>query len=203
MTFPKPFYRWRPHPWHGLEVGPKPPKIVHAYVEITPFDLVKYEVDKSTGYMRCDRPQQTSSHPPAIYGFIPRTYCGAHVHALCPKALRGDGDPLDICVISERQINRAEVILDVRVVGGIQLIDNEEADDKIIAVLEKDNVWGGVNEISDLPPIIVERLKHYFSTYKLVDGKEASTYIEKVYGCEEAYKVVQAAMQDYEDDYGS
>ena len=65
MAFPKPFYSWRPHPWHGLEVGPSPPNLVHAYIEITPFDLVKYEIDKVTGYLRVDRPQrcwETSSH---------------------------------------------------------------------------------------------------------------------------------------------
>ena len=75
MTFPSPFYRWRPHPWHGLEAGPNPPSEIHAYIEITPFDLVKYEVDKATGYLRVDRPQRSSSQPPALYGFIPRTYC--------------------------------------------------------------------------------------------------------------------------------
>ncbi len=69
MPFPTPFYRWRPHPWHGLEVGPEPPALVHAYVEITPFDLIKYEVDKATGYLRIDRPQRGSSQPPTLYGF--------------------------------------------------------------------------------------------------------------------------------------
>lgn len=119
MAFPKPFYRWRPHPWHGLEVGPRPPEVVHGYIEITPFDVVKYEVDKLTGYLRVDRPQRSSSQSPALYGFIPRTYCGARVGALAPKANGGDGDPLDICVTSERPITRGEVILDARVVGGL------------------------------------------------------------------------------------
>ena len=105
------FYQWRPHPWHGLEVGPDPPLIVHAYIEITPFDLIKYEVDKATGYLRVNRPQRTSSLPPTLYGFIPRTYCAERVKALSPKAEQGDHDPLDICVLSERLISRAEVIL--------------------------------------------------------------------------------------------
>ncbi|WP_287245546.1 inorganic diphosphatase, partial [Okeania sp. SIO1H5] len=111
-----------------------------AYIEITPFDSVKYEVDKATGYMRVDRPQRTSSVPPNLYGFIPKTFCGKRVSSLSPKAEQGDGDPLDICVISERPINRAELILDARVVGGIQMVDNGEADDKIIGVLKNDNV---------------------------------------------------------------
>ena len=79
MSFPRPFYRWRPHPWHGLETGPDPPGLVHGYIEITPFDLVKYELDKGTGYLRVDRPQRTSSQPPTLYGIIPRTFCGDRV----------------------------------------------------------------------------------------------------------------------------
>ena len=71
MPFPKPFYRWRPHPWHGPDVGPDAPRVVHAYVEITPYDTVKYELDKVTGYLRVDRPQHTSSQPPSLYGFVP------------------------------------------------------------------------------------------------------------------------------------
>ena len=156
-----PFLQWRPHPWHGLDIGPDAPRIVHAYIEITPFDLMKYEVDKTTGYLRVDRPQRTSSVPPALYGFIPRTYCGTRVGKLAPGAERGDGDPLDICVISERPITKSEIILQARVVGGLQLIDRGEADDKIVAVLLGDYVWGEVQQMSDLPPVLVERLEHY------------------------------------------
>ncbi|MCB0092289.1 MAG: inorganic pyrophosphatase [Caldilineaceae bacterium] len=202
MPFPKPFYRWRPHPWHGLEVGKAPPQSVHAYIEITPFDLVKYEIDKVTGYVRVDRPQRTSSQPPALYGFIPRTYCGERVTVLSPNAARGDGDPLDICVISERPINRAEVILNARVVGGLQMVDGGEADDKIIAVLENDNVWGDAHDLSDIPEILVERLRHYFATYKLIPGKPANISIDMVYGHEHAIKVVEASMEDYDEEYG-
>ena len=203
MSFPAPFYRWRPHPWHGLEVGPDPPRVVHAYIEITPFDLIKYEVDKTTGYMRADRPQRTSSQPPTLYGFIPRTYCGPRVHALAPKARRGDGDPLDICVISERPFNRAEVILVARVVGGIQAIDGTEADDKIIAVLDNDQFWKEVVDVVQLPGVLIERLRHYFATYKLVPGEEPHMVIEGVYGREHALQVVAAAIEDYEEMYGS
>jgi inorganic pyrophosphatase len=202
VTFPDPFYRWRPHPWHGLEVGPEPPQIVHAYVEITPFDLVKYEIDKVTGYMRVDRPQRTSSQPPTIYGFIPRTYCGRRVHRLSPGAERGDGDPLDICVISERPLARAEVILTARVVGGIQAIDGGEADDKIVAVLDNDEFWRDVKDISQVPDILVERLRHYFSTYKMMPGGTSQMSIERVYDREYAQKVVAAAMEDYGEAYG-
>ena len=204
MSFPKPFYRWRPHPWHGLDAGDDPPRIVNAYIEITPFDVVKYEVDKTTGYTRVDRPQRTSSQPPALYGFIPRTFAGPRVGALMPDARRGDGDPLDICVLSERPINRSEVILRAKVVGGLEMIDGGEADDKIIAVLENDHVWRHVRDVSELPDVLVERLRHYFSTYKLVQDDDAAVEVEVrgAYGREHAERVITAAIEDYEEQFG-
>ncbi|MEM8858594.1 MAG: inorganic pyrophosphatase [Chloroflexota bacterium] len=201
MSFPKPFYRSRPHPWHGLNIGDDCPHLVQAYIEITPFDLIKYEIDKRTGYMRVDRPQRTSSQPPTLYGFIPRTYCGTRVRNLAPNAARGDEDPLDICVISDRPITRSEVILSARVVGGLQMIDGGEADDKIVAILEQDNVWAHIEDITELPPIMVERLCHYFLTYKQLPGEESKTSIDEVYGAEHAYEVIKAAMADYEEEY--
>ena len=196
MDYPR-FSRWRPHPWHGVEIGREPPIFVNAYIEITPFDSIKYEVDKSTGYLRVDRPQRTSSQPPALYGFIPQTYCGARTAALCPNATSGDRDPLDICVISERPISRAEVIVPARIVGGIQLLDGGEADDKIVAVLEGDLVWKSAADVKDLPGILVERLQHYFATYKLVPGEEARITVQEIYGVEHARRVVDAAVADY------
>jgi inorganic pyrophosphatase len=193
------FSRWRPHPWHGLEVGPNPPYIVNAYIEITPFDTVKYEVDKLSGYLRVDRPQRTSSQPPTLYGFIPRTYCGERLGRLSPRSAGGDGAPLDICVISERSVNHPEVILNARVVGGIQMIDNGLADDKIIGILANDTVWDKVEDLPWLPQVLVERLKRYFSTYKLIPGQEKSIWIENLYGRDHALKVVNAAMEDYLD----
>ena len=197
MSNDRSFVAWRPHPWHGLDVGPEPPKIVNAYIEITPFDLVKYEVDKATGYLRVDRPQRTSSQPPALYGFVPRTYCGERVSALAPGSARGDGDPLDICVISERPITKSEILLRARVIGGLQLIDHGEADDKIVAVLVGDYVWGNARRLDELPRVLIERLEHYFSTYKLVPGEKDPIRISRVYEAEQAYAVVEAAMADY------
>jgi inorganic pyrophosphatase len=194
--------RFRPHPWHGLEVGPEPPALVHAFIEITPFDGVKYEVDKTTGYLRVDRPQRTSSLPPSLYGFIPRTYCGTRVGALSPVVKKGDGDPLDICILSERPISRSEVILTARVVGGIHMVDHGEADDKIIAVLQNDSVWGHARDLHDIPEILIERLRHYFATYKMVPGKPTEVVIDSVYACEHARLVVEAAIEDYDEMFG-
>jgi inorganic pyrophosphatase len=194
--------RFRPHPWHGLEIGPEPPELLNVFVEITPFDLIKYEVDKHSGYLRIDRPQRGSSQPPALYGFIPRTYCATEVQRLSPKSLRGDGDPLDVCVLSERPIARSEIIVRARVVGGLQMVDNGDADDKIITVLDNDYVYGTARDVKDLPPVLVERLHHYFETYKLVPERPSSVSIERVYGRAHALKVVRAAIRDYHNAFG-
>ena len=198
----EPVSRYRPHPWHGLDAGPDVPRVVHAFIEITPFDSVKYEVDKATGYLRVDRPQRWSSLPPTLYGFVPRTYCGPEVGALCPGTELGDGDPLDICVVSERPIDRSEILLRARVIGGIQMVDHGEADDKILAVLESDFFWGGAREISDVPQALVERLRHYFLTYKLVPGTEPVASVQGIYGAAHAQRVVEAARRDYASRFG-
>jgi inorganic pyrophosphatase len=192
------FSRFRPHPWHGLEPGGDAPRVVNAYIEITPFDLVKYEVDKASGYLRVDRPQRTSSQPPALYGFIPQTYCAAKVAALASTE-RGDGDPLDICVLSERPISKSEIVIPARVVGGLQMIDRDEADDKIIAVLQGDLVWGQAGDVDAIPAVLIERLQHYFMTYKLVPGEPSRIRIARTYGFAHAAAVIEAAMADYRD----
>jgi len=198
------FSAFRRHPWHGLkaEVDGADEGIVQAYIEMLPSDTVKYELDKETGFLMVDRPQRTTATPPALYGFIPRTYCAEEVAKRCEHADVADGDPLDICIYSERLITRADIILQARVVGGIQMIDGGEADDKIIAVLDGDNIWGGVEDISDLPAIKTERLQHYFSTYKMVPGKDIDIRVDYVYGREEALKVIEAAKTDYHNHYG-
>lgn len=202
MSFPKTFYRWRPHPWHGLDIGEQAPDVVNAYIEMTPFDAVKYEVDKATGYLLVDRPQLTSSMPPTLYGFIPKTYCGSRVQKLSPTSVRGDGDPLDICVITERPINRGEVILHARVIGGVQMIDHGEADDKIIAVLHEDQFWSYAKSIDQIPQVLRDRLRHYFETYKQPAGGAADVKVLEIYGADRAKEVIKAAQADYEETYG-
>ncbi len=202
MAFPEPFYRWRPHPWHGLTAGDDAPSRVNAFIEITPYDVVKYEVDKETGYLKVDRPQAGSSSPPVLYGFIPRTFCGRRVAELCDGAEESDGDPLDICVISERPIERVEILMRTRVVGGLQMIDGGEADDKIVAVLDADPVFAYVKDISDLPPTLVTRMEHYFLSYKSLPGQPGTVSIPSIYGAEHAHAVVRAAMDDYGDAFG-
>jgi inorganic pyrophosphatase len=191
------YLKWRPHPWHGLETGPNPPSLVTVFVEITPFDHVKYEVDKRSGFLKIDRPQYSSSRPPMVYGFIPRTLSGSNVCRLMNNAAEGDDDPLDICIVSSHPISQSQIILSSRVVGGIPMLDDGAADDKIIGVLVGDAVWGDITDLSQLPVSVVDQLVHYFATYKHVP-----VYIGEVYGREHAEKVVTASMSDYESRFG-
>jgi inorganic pyrophosphatase len=195
------YYKWRPHPWHGLDSGKNPPMIVRAYIEITPFDLIKYEIDKQSGYLQIDRPQETSSLPPCLYGFIPQTYCGSRVAKLSEDAAEGDLDPLDICVISERPIRRAELILSARVVGVLKTNDQDKADDKIISVLESDPFYTDTYDISKLPDVILDRIKHYFSTYKTSASSYNQVTVKNLLDRDHALKIVQAAMDDYRLEY--
>ncbi|MEM7273337.1 MAG: inorganic pyrophosphatase [Actinomycetota bacterium] len=198
------FDSYRAHPWHGLPIGTDPPSVVDAYIEITPFDAVKYEIDKRTGYLRVDRPQGSSALPPTLYGFIPQTYCHDQVAALTPGAAEGDRDPLDICVLSQQRIDRAEIVVPARVVGGVQVLDGGEADDKIVAVLASDTVFDYAKELGHLPVSVVNRIVHYFATYKMDITGEVPNAIEVVgtYGADHARSVVSAAIADYREAVG-
>jgi inorganic pyrophosphatase len=196
------FHEWRPHPWHGLEAGRQLPLSVNAYIEITPFDLIKYEVDKTSGYVKVDRPQRTSSQPPSLYGFIPKTYCGAGVAALCPGAQRGDGDPLDICVLSERTIERNGFLLEAIPLGGLRMLDGNQADDKILAVLAGDVFFGEAKDLDAFPKALVDRLRHYFLTYKTIPGETTTITVDPVYDAPEARAVIAAARDDYRRHFG-
>ncbi len=175
--------------------------VVTAYIEITPFDVIKYELDKTSGLLKVDRPQQSSSSPPTLYGLIPRTYCGERVAALSNATDHGDGDPLDICVFSERPISSSDIIMSARVIGGLRMIDGGEADDKIVGVLANDPIYAETNDLGDLPHLLTQRLEHYFLTYKQIPGKQVDVSIEKQYGRDEAHRVIEAAMADYEESF--
>jgi inorganic pyrophosphatase len=193
------------HPWHGIPIGPGAPEIVTAFIEIVPTDTVKYEIDKESGYLKVDRPQKFSNIIPALYGFIPQTYCNRLVADYCMKKInrtniKGDKDPLDICVFSERTIMHGNILLQAKPIGGFRMIDNDEADDKIIAVLSSDELYANWNTINDVPEHILNRLKHYFLTYKSIPGiDERKCEITHTYNKEEAYEVIKASIQDYKD----
>ena len=192
------------HPWHGVPIGDGAPDEVTVFVEIVPSDTVKYEVDKETGYLKIDRPQQYSNVVPANYGFIPQTYCSERIAALARaktdiEIRDGDGDPLDILVLSEHHIPRGDIILKARPIGGFALVDDNEADDKIIAVLKGDKVFGQYKEISELPTGILERFEHYFLTYKSLPDAPNVCQIAYSYGREDSYEVIRNAIEDYAD----
>ena len=193
------------HPWHGIPMGENVPDEVTVFIEIVPSDTVKYEVDKETGYLKIDRPQQYSNVVPANYGFIPQTYCAERIAGLAREKSEGieisdgDGDPLDILVLSEHHIPRGDIILKAKPIGGFCLIDNGEADDKIIATLKGDKVYEQYQEISELPKGILERFEHYFLTYKQLPDEPNKCEIAYSYGREKSHEVIRAAIADYHD----
>lgn len=190
------------HPWHGITPGDAAPEMVTAFIEIVPSDTVKYEIDKQTGYLKIDRPQKYSNIVPSLYGFIPQTYCGEKIAKLASDKTgrsieEGDGDPLDICVLTESAITHGDILLQARPIGGFRLIDKGEADDKIIAVLKGDPMYESYKDLSDLPKSVVDRLQHYFLTYKNLPDQPTVMELASIYGREEAYEVIRTSMEDY------
>jgi len=190
------------HPWHGISAGKNAPQQVLVYIEIVPSDTVKYELDKNSGLLKVDRPQKFSNVCPMPYGFIPQTFCGDNIAEFCKaqtnrENMVGDGDPLDICILTEKLIH-GNILMQAIPIGGLRMIDNNEADDKIIAVMKDDITYGGYKDISDVPAKLIDRLMHYFLTYKLKPGEiNNQVEITHVYNKEEAYKVIEASLLDY------
>jgi inorganic pyrophosphatase len=198
------------HPWHGIPPGGGAPGVVNVYVEIVPTDAVKYELDKASGHLRDDRPQRFSSFPPTLYGFIPQTFCGDLVGELCRETtgraepVRGDGDPMDVCVLTERPAAHAGFLVRAVPVGGLRMIDGNEADDKIIAVLENDVAYGHIQDLGEAPVGLVDRLQHYFLTYKqLPQESPRRVEIAEVYGRDAALETIRRSIEDYRALYGA
>jgi inorganic pyrophosphatase len=203
--------RYKSHPWHGVQIGCDAPETVVAFIEMVSTDTVKYEIDKDSGYLKLDRPQKYSSLLPALYGFLPQTFCGKRVGNFCSEktgreGIVGDSDPIDICVLTEKTIAHGDILIDAIPIGGFRMIDGKEADDKIIAVMRNDVVYGKYKDVSELPEIVVKRLKHYFLTYKDLPGTSTIAEIPHTYGADEAREVIQLSMDDYSerfDDIGA
>jgi inorganic pyrophosphatase len=191
------------HPWHGLTPGDNCPEEVQAYIEMVPADTCKYETDKESGLLMLDRPQKFSNHLPCLYGFIPQTYCADEIAKYAMdktgrEGVIGDGDPIDICVFAERTVTHGNIIVQAKPIGGFRFFDGEEADDKIIAVLKDDMLYADANDISDISASVIDRLKHYFLTYKQRPGSEkVECEITDVYGREEALEIIRASQKDY------
>lgn len=196
------------HPWHGVDCGSDAPRRVTAYIELVPTDTVKYELDKDSGILKIDRPQQFSNVCPSPYGLIPRTLCGTKTAALMEErtgrpGLEGDEDPLDILVLTEKELSQGNVLVQAIPIGGLGMLDGNDVDDKIVAVLVNDAVFGGLSDIGQLPAALLNRLKHYFLTYKQgPDDRGAACELTRVYGRDEAHRVIERSRADYEERFG-
>lgn len=198
---------FKAHPWHGISAGAEVPNVVNVFVEIVPSDTIKYEIDKQSGYLKVDRPQQFSNIIPALYGFIPRTYCHDEVLKLAIESdaddvETGDLDPLDICVLSSHNIHAGGMLMEAIPIGGFKMIDKGEADDKIVAVMKGDHAFGHFRDIEELPQAEIKRLMHYFLTYKNLPDEPAKCRIQEVYGADHAKKVIKASQKDYANKFG-
>lgn len=196
---------YRAHPWHGLALGDDAPFVVNCYIEMVPTDTIKYELDKESGILKVDRPQKYSSLCPTLYGLLPKTYAGKRIGDYCAKktaleGIVGDKDPLDICVLTDNVVLHGDILLKAAPIGGFRLIDGGEADDKIIAVMVGDLIYGECKEVQDIPQSLIERLRHYFLTYKdSPERTKSKVQITHIYGADEAREIIQLARQDYQD----
>jgi len=197
-------FLFKSHPWHGVPLGPQAPGVVTVYIEIVPTDTVKYELDKHTGILRVDRPQMYSNVCPSPYGLLPQTLCAEDVGAFCSErtgraAIVGDGDPMDVCLLTEKDLSHGNILVQAIPIGGLRMLDGNEADDKIVAVLEGDAVYGTWQDIAECPPALIDRLRHYFLTYKQAPDRSSRVCeITHVYGRDEAHTVIRRSQQDYE-----
>jgi len=199
---------FKSHPWHGVAIGPDAPRQVTVFVEIVPSDTVKYELDKDSGLLKVDRPQLYSNVCPSPYGCVPRTLCGPRVAGLAEERtgrgeLVGDDVPLDIPLPTEKDFTHGNILVQALPIGGLGMLDGNEVDDKIVAVMVKDAVYGGVQDISHLPNLLVDRLKHYFLTYKQAPSEaHPACELTRVYGRDEAFEVIRRSQADYEARFG-
>lgn len=197
---------YRSHPWH-VSLGNDSPDVVNCYIEIVPTDTIKYELDKSTGLLKVDRPQRYSSLCPTLYGLLPQTYAGPLTAEFCRKKtglknIVGDNDPLDVCVLTEKVIPRGDIMLKARPIGGFRMIDGSESDDKLIAVLIGDFVYEQYHDLSECPEKLIERLRHYFLTYKDAPERDNSkVQIVDIYGRDEALQIINLGHQDYHNKF--
>ncbi|HQW83529.1 MAG TPA: inorganic diphosphatase [Ferruginibacter sp.] len=169
------------HPWHGANYGDKAPQTVKALIEIPKGSHAKYEVDKKTGLLKLDRVIYSSFHYPVNYGFIPQT-------------LGQDSDPLDILVICSESINPL-CLVEATVIGNMQMIDNGERDDKIIAVASQDPAVNFYTDVTSLPKHFIAVLRNYFEQYKVLENKIVE--IDEFQDKEAAYKVIDEAIAFY------
>lgn len=169
------------NPWHNVSFGEKAPEIINGIIEIPKGSRAKYELDKESGLLKLDRVLFSSVYYPANYGFIPRTYCD-------------DKDPLDILIISQIDIVPL-CIVKAKVIGVMRMIDNGEADDKIIAVAADDSSVNHIDNMDKLPPHFTDEIRHFFEEYKRLENK--TVHVEEFQDAATAKKIIEQAIKDY------
>ncbi len=172
--------------WHDINKERITKEKFIACIEISKNSKMKYELDKETGRLILDRVLFTSTHYPANYGFIPRTYAG-------------DNDPLDVLVLCQAEIVPL-CLVECRAIGVIKMIDNDMVDEKIIAVPLNDPSWNSYTNIGELPEHILEEMRHFFEVYKQLEGK--TTSIVETRGPEEAKRLIEQAIENYKLTFG-
>ncbi|WP_018476156.1 inorganic diphosphatase [Pontibacter roseus] len=174
------------NPWHSVSFGEEAPAVVTAIIEIPKGSKAKYELDKESGMLKLDRVLFSSVNYPANYGFIPRTYCD-------------DKDPLDVLVICSLEVVPM-CLIDAKVIGVMRMIDNNEEDDKIIAVANNDMSVRHINDISELPPHTLLEMRRFFEDYKKLEHKEV--IVEQFLGREPAYEIIRQSIELYNATFG-
>ncbi len=173
------------NPWHSVDFGKNAPDVVTAVVEVPKGSKTKYELDKTNGMLKVDRILYSSVHYPANYGFIPRSYCE-------------DNDPLDILILGQNSVHPLS-LLRAKPIGVMKMIDQGEADDKIIAVHADDPEYCDYSDISELPKHLLKTLQRFFEDYKILEGKEVK--IESFLGPKEAKQIIQESFDMYKDKF--
>ena len=172
--------------WHDINPKRISRSSYSAVIEISKGSKMKYELDKETGLLRLDRVLYTSTHYPANYGFIPRTYAK-------------DNDPLDVLVLCSGDILPMSIV-DCYPIGVITMLDNGAPDDKIISIPFNDPTYSSYKDISQLPTHVFDEMKHFFSVYKTLESKD--TAIDEVKGVLDAVAIIEDAIKAYEEKFG-
>lgn len=169
------------NPWHSVDYGKDAPKIVTAVIEVPKGSKTKYELDKTSGMLKVDRILYSSVHYPANYGFIPRSFCD-------------DNDPLDILVLGQDAVHPLS-LMRAKAIGVMKMVDQGEADDKIIAVHADDPEYCDYTHIDELPQHCLKTLQRFFEDYKILEEKDVK--IERFLGPDEAEKTILDAFELY------
>ena len=171
------------HPWHDISSGDESPKIVNAIIEIPRDSQLKYELEKESGILKLDRFLYSAVHYPGDYGFIPQT-------------LWEDGDPMDIIILTTKPVYPLTLV-SARVIAVIRMIDNNELDDKIVAVYDRDPRYSEYNSLKDIPKHVVVELKHFFETYKELQLQSKEVSVPEILDREKAWEDIEISEEKY------